>query len=230
LGEAEYQSGLVFGRHVAGGGYYWMGGMSASGGSIEWLRGILDDPALSYQQIESLLEMADSDPTGILYFPYLSGSGSPHTDIQARGAVVGLEKDHTRADLVKAVLEGTAFEAEFIRQAAQKILGKDINSIAASGGGTRMEGWMQIKADVSGCTIQVLTISEAAMLGAALIAGIGIGLYRDAESAFSAVQKTPEIVYQPDISRNHAYQALYQKGFLPLQDPLREVSRYTNQL
>ena len=228
LGEAEYKSGLVFDCHVAGGGYYWMGGMSASGGSIEWLRGVLEDPALSYQEIESLLEMAKPDPTGILYFPYLSGSGSPHTDIQARGAFVGLKVDHTRADLVKAVFEGTAFEAEFIRQAAQNIMAKKINSIFASGGGTKMPGWMQIKADVSGCTIHVPTTNEAALLGAALIAGIGIGLYRDAKSAFLAAQKAPENVYQPVISRNHVYQKLYLSGFLPLQGPLRKVSRYTN--
>jgi xylulokinase len=223
LSTAEYQSGLVFGRYVTGGGYYWMGGMSASGGSLEWLRSILDDPAISFRQLEYIFDQASSDPTGIIYFPYLSGSGSPHTDILTRGALVGLNKNHQRADLVKAVLEGTAFEAEFIRQAAQNFLGVEISSITASGGGTRIQSWMQIKADVFGCPIEVPAIKEAALLGAALIAGMGIGLYADASSAFSSIQRTPENEYLPTESRHQAYQSLYQNGFLPLQNPLREV-------
>ena len=64
---------------------------------------------------------------------------------------------------------------------------------------------------------------EAALSGAALVAGIGIGLYADPQSALSTIQKTAESVYNPDESRNNAYQRIYHNGFLPLQDPLREV-------
>ncbi len=225
LGGSEYQSGLVFGCHVAGGGYYWMGGMSASGGSLEWLRRLLGEPPLTYQEIDDILEGASPEPTGIIYFPYLSGSGSPHTDSLARGAFVGLTKDHTRSDLIKAVLEGTAYEAEFIRQTAQKILGKDIGSVTASGGGTRNPRWMQIKADISGCTIEVPAIREATLLGAALVAGTGIGLYTDPQEAISTVEKDLEHVYKPDDSQNKIYRRIYQEGFLPLQAPLRRTSQ-----
>ena len=226
LRESEYQSGLVFGCHVGGGGYYWMGGMSASGGSLEWLRKILGDPPITYQEIDELLEGAPTEPTGILYFPYLSGSGSPHTDSLAQGAFVGLTLDHTRSDLVKAVLEGTAYEAEFIRQSAQKILGIGIGSITASGGGTRSPFWMQIKADISGCTIEVPAIHEATLLGAAMVVGIGIGLYADHQEAISSVQKKPDQIYKPDHSQNKIYQRIYQEGFLPLQAPLRQASHF----
>ena len=226
LGIEEYQSGLVFGRHVAGGGFYWMGGMSASGGSIEWLRGLIGDPPLSYREMESLIDMAPPEPTGILYFPYLSGSGSPHTDILARGAFVGLNRGHSRSDLVKAVLEGTAYEAEFIRQAAQDAMGKEITSITASGGGTRIQRWMQIKADISGCTIEVPATNEATLLGAALVAGIGIGLYAGADEARSMIRSEPDRVYQPNGSINLAYRRLYEEGFLPLQAPLRRVYQH----
>jgi xylulokinase len=205
-----------------------MGGMSASGGSLEWLRTIFADPQLSYQDLQDILDKSPPEPTGIIYFPYLSGSGSPHTDIQARGAFVGLTIDHTRADLVKSVLEGTAYEAEFIRRTAQDILGKEINSISASGGGTRFQRWMQIKADISGCTIEVPDSSEAALLGAALVAGIGIGLFEDAEDARSRLPGEAVRVYQPDQDRNLIYQHYYTEGFLPLQAPLREISQKLN--
>jgi sugar (pentulose or hexulose) kinase len=224
LGDSEYRSGLVFGCHVAGGGYYWMGGISASGGSLEWLRCLLGDPPLTYQEIEDLLEKASSEPTGILYFPYLSGSSSPHTDSLARGAFIGLTKDHTRSDLVKAVLEGTSYEAEFIRIRAQEILGEEIGLITASGGGTRSSHWMQIKADISGCPIEVPAMREATLLGAALVVGIGIGLYADPQEALSKVAVDPDQIYTPDESHHKIYQQVYQDGYLPLQSPLRQAS------
>lgn len=228
LGTTEYDSGLVFGSYVSDDSYYWMGGMSASGGSLEWLRKILGDPALTYKQMEAILSKATPGPTGILYFPYLSGSGSPHTDIYARGAFVGLKSNHQRADMAKAVLEGTAFEAEFIRRAAENLLKVKIDSIVASGGGTRIQDWIQIKADVFGCPIEVPATSETTLLGAALLVGLGIGLYPDASSAISAVYKNPESIYQSNDSHNQVYQDLYQKGFIPLQNPLRKVFRSTN--
>jgi xylulokinase len=223
IGRKEYDSGLVFGRYVSGDSYYWMGGMSTSGGSLDWARKILADPALTYQQLEAIISEASPEPTGILYFPYLSGSGSPHTDIHARGAFVGLKANHQRAELIKAVLEGTAYEAEFIRQIAEDFLGVGISSIAASGGGTRVGDWMQIKADVFGCPIEVPAASEATMLGAALIAGLGVGIFPDSSSAISTVRKSPAAVYHTIESQHQAYQNLYLNGFIPLQKPLRQV-------
>lgn len=223
LGAAEFDSGLVFGPYVTGGKYYWMGGMSASGGSLEWVRNLLGDPALTYQQLEDLIARASPGPTGILYFPYLSGSGSPHTDVHARGAFVGLKATHQPAELVKAVLEGTAFEAEFIRQVAEEFLSVEINSIAASGGGTKVGDWMQIKSNIFGCPIEVAATSEATMLGAALVTGLGIGLYPDARSASASIQNSPAAIYKSSKSQHQAYQPLYQHGFVPLQKPLRQV-------
>jgi sugar (pentulose or hexulose) kinase len=223
LDEADYRSGLVYGKHVAPGKYYWMGGLSASGGSVEWIRAILGDPALSYEQIEALLEQAGPDPTGILYFPYLSGSGSPHTDARVRGAFVGLDAEHGRADLAKAVFEGTAYEVEFIRRRAEGVSGRPIRKLAASGGGTRNRGWMQIKADVSGCSIAAPEMPEATLLGAALLAGAGVGIYADDEAAVAAATQPGGEIYHPDEGRHRVYRELYEKGYLGLQEPLREL-------
>src|SRR5699024_2206717 len=110
LTEADYHNGLQYGCHVARGLGYWMGGLSASGGSIEWFRALMSPPVPSYAAMEELLRSAGPDPTGIIYFPYLFGSGSPHTDPHARGAFIGLSNAHGAAKLFKAVLEGTAFE------------------------------------------------------------------------------------------------------------------------
>ena len=133
--------------------HYWLGSLSTSGGSIEWLREILNDTPLSYEDIMALVNNAPLQPTGIFFFPYLLGSSAPHSDPMARGAWIGLRREHTRADLAKAVLEGTAYEMEVIRQAGERMTDQPITQLIAAGGGTRNTAWMQIKADVSGCPI-----------------------------------------------------------------------------
>ncbi len=180
LGQDEYDSGLTYGCHVVNNRLYWMGGLSASGGSLEWLRALLGNPPLDYDDLRRLVESAGAEPTGILYVPYLLGSGTPHPDQHVKGAFIGLHAGHTRAHVVKAVLEGTAYELEFIRRAAEQGTKTAISTMIAAGGGTRSQHWMQIKADVGGCALYAPSSDEATVLGAALLAGIGCGLYAGA--------------------------------------------------
>jgi sugar (pentulose or hexulose) kinase len=221
LGPSEKQSGLVFGPHVIPGKRYWMGGLSASGGSVEWLRSLLGEPPLSYSEVEALLEQAPQSPTGILYFPYLAGSGSPHTDLFVRGAFIGLDTSHGRPHLARAILEGAAFELEVIRRAAERISSQSVTVLAAAGGGTRSRTWMQIKADVSGCRIEAQPMPETTLLGAALLAGVGAGLYPDHAAALASLAPSQPVEYLPDEDRHASYQRLYTQGYLALQEPLR---------
>lgn len=228
LGEEQYQSGLSYGCHVAHGYNYWMGGLSASGGSVEWLRSTLGEPPLSYEDLDALLLEASPGPTGILYFPYLAGSGSPHSDPDLRGTLVGLTSMHDRADILKAVLEGTAFELEYIRRTAEQAMGNPIDHILAAGGGTRNRHWLQIKADVFGCALEALAMPEATLLGAALLGGVGAGVFPDEEHALLARPEIKGERYTPDPDRHQAYQELYERGYLPLQQPLRDLARRRN--
>jgi xylulokinase len=225
LNEGDYRSGLVFGCHVVPGMNYWMGGLSASGGSVEWLRAALGDPELSYSDLSALLEKANPAPTGILYFPYLAGSGSPHSDLRVRAAFVGLDTSHSRADLARAVLEGTAYEIEFIRRVAESVISIPIQQITVSGGGTRNQYWMQIKADVSGCRLEALDMPEATLLGAVLVAGVGCGVFPDAQTALASVDCSERTIYLPDSTRHKVYSHYYEIGFLALQAPLRATAQ-----
>ena len=137
MGEKENLSGLSYGWHTVRDRMYWLGGLSASGGAIEWARTILQDPPLSYVDLDKLAQNQGSRPSGIVFFPYLAGSGSPHTDSRVKGAFVGLDMTHTRADLYQAILEGAAFEVEYIRRTAEEANGVPISSVLAAGGGTR---------------------------------------------------------------------------------------------
>ncbi len=222
LGVAEFESGLSYGRHVVGDRYYWLGGLAAAGGSIEWMRRQLAEPPLQYEQIQALLHEAGEGATGILYFPYLSGSGTPWTDPAVQAAFVGLRAAHRRADLLKAVLEGTAFEIEAIRRAGEQVAGAMIDQVLAVGGGTRIGPWMQIKADVSGCRYHIVSVDEAAVLGAAMVAGVGCGLFTDGEQAAAALARHRTTTVLPDRGRHATYRRLYEQGYLPLQTPLRQ--------
>ncbi len=237
LTEDDDRSGFAFGRHVRPGWMYWMGGLSSAGGSLEWLRSLLGappdgDPPLTYAELDHLLAQIPEAPTGILYYPYLAGSGSPHSDSLARGALVGLSASHTRSHLLRAALEGVCYEIEWMRRRAEEMLGTKLRRILAAGGGTRNRHWMQIKADVSGCDVDLLPQDETTLLGAALLAGLGAGVYRDEAEladqlratsgeagAINALLAAAAQRYQPDPQRRQAYRRLYDNGFallLPL--------------
>lgn len=221
LGDREFRSGLTFGPHVLPGRYCWMGGLPASGGSVEWLRTQLSHEPLSYDSLARLLSDAKPGPSGILYFPYLSGSGAPLPDPHMRAAFVGMTAAHGRADLVKAVLEGTAFEVESIRRAAARVTGVRIEELVAVGGGAKNEGWLRIKADIAGCRLWVPVRAETTLLGAALIAGIGCGTYPNEAEALRVVEAQPATRIDPDPRRHQAYLHWYENGYLALQEPLR---------
>lgn len=217
-------SGLAFGRHVAPDRFFWLGGLSASGGSVEWARHLLGDEPLSYNDVQTLLDEAGDEPTGILYYPYLSGSGAPRPDSAVRGAFVGLTLSHGRAALLKAVLEGTAFEMEAIRQSAQGLTEERIEHIIAAGGGTRNRHWLQIKANVSGCPIQVSPVTEATVSGAALLAAVGCGALSNTEAASVLLARQPAETIYPDAEQHQQYQTLFEQSYQPRQEPLRAFS------
>lgn len=225
LGREDFASGLSFGCHIAPDRYFWMGGNSMSGGSVEWIRGKLADESLTYEALLGLLAGLPAGPTGILYYPYLAGSGAPAPEASARAAFIGLAKEHGKAELIKAVLEGAAYQLEAIRRGAQTIAGQTIDRLLVVGGGTRIAAWLQIKADVSDVTLELPPIAEASLLGAAMAAGIGSGVYASAEEAARAIAKHDARVVQPHRERHAAYAALYERGYAALQEPLRRFYR-----
>ncbi|MBM7564032.1 FGGY-family carbohydrate kinase [Paenibacillus sacheonensis] len=222
LSEADFASGMSFGRHALPDRMFWMGGHSASGGSVEWLRETIGDGTLSYAAIMKLLSSTGPDPTGILYFPYLSGSGSPRMNQAAKAAFIGLTAKHGKGDLIKAVLEGNAYQVELMRRSAERIGGSPIERMKVVGGGAKNEVWLQIKADVSGAELIVPGTAEATLLGAALSAGVGAGVYGSFREAANAVCCPDGKRYVPDPDRHARYRQCYERGFMALMNPLTD--------
>ncbi|WP_261301368.1 FGGY-family carbohydrate kinase [Paenibacillus andongensis] len=229
LGEADYHSGLAFGRHPLPDHMFWIGGHSASGGSVEWLRDLLDKGDLSYSEILELLDQVTPAPTGILYYPYLSGCGAPFPNAVAKAGWFGLTTRHSRGDMFKAILEGNAYQMEWLRLEAEKVGREPINKLIVVGGGAKNKHWLQIKADVSGIELQHPNLSEATLLGAALIAGVGSGVYASFEEAIHALPAQEKQVYVPDPLRHEQYRSLFENGFLRFRPMLLEYDMWLNQ-
>ncbi len=223
LDRTAFESGLTIAPHALSGLWCWQGGAPAAGGSIEWIRAQLGEEPLSYDRLDELLAEVDLEPGDVLYVPYLAGSGTPVHDLHVRAAFAGLSASHGRADLVKAVLEGTAYEFESIRRAAEGLTGGPIREVVVAGGGARNTRWLQIRADVSNCACRTLSLPDATVLGAALTAALGCGLLGDLAGVADIDHRYRDDrhTFIPDADRHIRYRHLYETHYQPFQAFLR---------
>jgi xylulokinase len=192
--------------HAVPGQWHFMGVMLSAAGSLQWYRDTLA-PGEDFGALTS--EAADSPPgcEGLLFLPYLTGERTPHPDPLARGAFVGLTARHTRAHLTRAVLEGVAFG---LRDSFELIKNSEaglINEVRVSGGGARSPVWRQILTDVFNVPLVVTEAVEGAAYGAALLAGVGGGVWPDVQTAARATVTLGERV-EPGADAG-GYEAIY---------------------
>ena len=121
------------------------------------------------------------------------------------------------------MLEGCAFEIEHHRRKAELVTQARIERVVAAGGGTRNRPWMQIKADVYGCPVDVLEQQEASLLGAALLAGTGVGVYADAADAGRRLAGVTLRTITPDPERSREYRRLFDVGFMKYEEMIRGI-------
>jgi xylulokinase len=195
--------GYSVGGHVARDRYYAIGGLYSSGGSVDWVKSILG--SLDHAE---LLQMASKVPPGsqgVCFLPHLRIANPPFGDAPSRGAFVGLTGDVDQGTLYRAVLEGIAFEAKLCLDGLLSYAGlTDVDRIVAIGGSTRNDLLMRIKASVYGRPLTISETEEGVALGAAILAGLGAGVYRDMEDAGSTVVQKTRIV-EPEHELMQAY-------------------------
>ena len=206
------EAGLTIQAHVAR-GVHAAWASTPAGESLEWFRRqLVADPAGQADggkadDWAALMESAAQSPPGaggILFLPHLSGSTCPVVDSHARGAFVGLRSVATRGDLVRAIIEGLDYQFLDMLTSFETGLGMRAERIIAVGGATQNTFWMQNKADVVGKTIEAPEVREATPLGAAILAGIGVGLYKNEQDAYDRVHR-PGRIYEPDASQARIY-------------------------
>lgn len=205
--------------HAVPGMWHLMGVMLSAAGSLQWYRDTLA-PDTSF---DDLLKEAESIPAGsegLLFLPYLSGERTPHPDPRARGAFIGLTLRHGRGHMTRAVLEGVSFGLKDSFALIQNAGLGEIRQVRASGGGTKSALWRQILASVLGAELATVNTTEGAAFGAALLAGVGAGMWGNVlEACAAAVRVTESIPSNPSLVE--AYQPAYTlyRGLYPALKP-----------
>lgn len=166
--------------------WYRLAAMQNAGVALEWVRGIL---GLSWAEVYAASGSVPPGCDGLTFLPYLTGERTPHLDPHARGTWVGLGLHHTRSHLMWAALEGVAFA---IKQGLEAIATSErpIESLRVAGGGTLEPAWRQLLATVLQVPLYSITIPAASARGAAILAGLGTGVYSD-QQAIPHINVTP---------------------------------------
>ena len=185
-------------QHVAPGSFTVSASSMAGSSVLSWFRGVCfeDEPksAAAYRHLESLATSAPAGCDGLLFHPYLFGERSPFYNPEARGAFLGIRHWHGKEHLVRSVMEGVAFSIANCMDAVQAVAhtrGARVNLLrTGKSGGSQLSVWRQIITDALDHDLEVAEVEEPGCLGAALLAGVGVGLYED---LISAIQQTVQL-------------------------------------
>jgi len=201
-------------RHVVPGLYLAMTLNHSGGLSLRWYRDTLGKWEMEQAKqtgqdaYDLLLADVPSGPTRLLFLPHFSGSGTPNWDNSSKGAILGLTFGAGQATIAKALLEGLTFELRNNLDLLQQV-GVTINELHAVGGGAKSNLWLQLKADICRIPLRIPQVTEAACLGAALLAGVAAGVYPNFEAAVSQTVHFERRI-EPQAASVAAYNAQYQ--------------------
>ena len=206
----------------------------SAGGSLQWFRNNFceaekrEAEASGKNVYDILSGLASQVPIGanrLLFLPYLMGERSPLLDPDARGLFLGLSGMHGRADMLRAIMEGVAYSQRDCLDVFRQ-LEVPFTQMIATGGGGRSQFWRQMMADVLDCPITTVTNSEGAALGAAILAGVGAGVYKSIPAACGAILQTGAASL-PDRSKKAAYDSfhsIYREAYGNLKGTFKTLS------
>ncbi|GAB4312090.1 MAG: xylulokinase [Candidatus Sumerlaeia bacterium] len=203
-------------NHAVPGLWYLMGVMQAAGLSLKWFRDNFGAEERAAERkgggdaYDLLIQKAAQVPPGaegLVWLPYLQGERTPHGDANARGVLFGLSARHTRAHVIRAIIEGVSFglrdSVEILRE-----LGVPMTEIRITGGGAKSAFWRQMLADILQHEVVSIAPQQGPAFGAALIAGVGVGVYKSFEDCTRKII-TVEHRSQPDRSKAPIYDKMY---------------------
>ena len=181
------------------------GSAFVGGAAVRWLGDALGVVATAAEASE-LAAQVGSSGEGVTFVPALAGLGAPHWDPAARGAFFGLSLGTTRAHLARAVLEGVAFEVADLAGAAAADAGRELDELRADGGASVSDPLLQLQADLLGIPVVRAAQSEATALGAAALAGLAVGLWRDAGEIAAFARPGRRFVPDPAVERGPLFE------------------------
>jgi len=222
---------LILSFHVVPDCWLLQGGTTGGGGVMRWFEkefGCFERVEAnklgvsSFDLLSEIAEEVSPGSDGMIFLPYMSGERSPIWDVHAKGVFYGLDYGKTKGHFVRSVMEGVAFALKHNLDAAANA-GVQVSELRAVGGSANSFLWTQIKADVTGKPIAVPSSDTATTLGAAILAGIGVGVYRDFEEAVRMTVKIKRR-HKPDMERHELYKKQY-KTYLELYQSLKDIMK-----
>lgn len=208
--------------------WHLMGVTQAAGLSLKWFRDNIYDgkgEKSSYDEINEEIEKIEIGSEKIIYLPYLMGERTPHLDPDARGVFFGLSAKHGKSEMARAVMEGIAFSLKDSYDIVNN-MGIDIDEMMITGGGSKSQVLKKILADLYDCDINTIESKEGASLGAAILAGVGAGIFPSVEEACEKNIKIEEKI-NPD-KDNHReylkYYQIYKELYMNLKDTFEKLS------
>lgn len=215
--------------HIVPGFVLPTGTMQCGGGAYSWIvevlfkneRNILKNNSINlYDVLEEEMKNSSPGSNGIIFLPYLMGERSPRWNPNAKGSFIGIKMENSRIDIIRSVLEGVAMNLSVILDIFKK-QNNFINEIVVIGGGARSNTWLSIMSDIYGINIlKPNYLEEACSMGAAITAGVGIGVYKN----FDVIDKYLEImqIYKPNKENEELYSKL-KKIFNESYDALTKI-------
>ncbi|MBN1777589.1 MAG: xylulokinase [Clostridiales bacterium] len=197
---------LIMGAHVVPERWLIQGGTTGGGGVLKWLKETIC-PELTFGQMDELAAQEPAGSDGVVFLPYMAGERSPIWNPNASGVFFGLNYAKTRGHLIRAAMEGVGFSLRHNLDVAQEA-GAHAHSLQSVGGSANSRLWTQIKADITGHAIYVSVSDTATTLGAAILAGVGTGVY---ENFVNARTKTVKItrMHEPNTQVKPIYDTRY---------------------
>jgi len=193
--------------------WHVMGVTQAAGLSLRWFRDRfgagVEDGRGPYERMTEEAASVKPGAEGLFWAPYLMGERTPHLDPSARAAFVGLTASHTRAHLIRAVLEGVAYSLKDTFTIFDEIK-VPVQRIRLGGGGARSPLWRQIQADVYAHEVETVEAEEGAAYGAAILAGVGAKCWTSVDQACDAIVRTAKRV-TPETATSAQMQRGYQQ-------------------
>lgn len=230
---SEYKADkrLILSYHVVPNSWLLQGGTVGGGGVIKWFEeqfGAEERYLAQQKGTHSFVEMSEeadlveAGSNGLIFLPYMAGERSPLWDPKAKGVYFGLDYAKTRSHMIRASFEGVAYSLKHNLDVAEEA-GAFVEELYAMGGAANSKVWTQIKADITGKKISVPASDTATTLGAAILAGVGIGMYKDFEEA---VLETVTIkrVHLPD-QKKHTLYNHYFSIYIALYEKLKDIMK-----
>ncbi len=184
-----------------------MGAIMSAGLSLRMYKSLFDN--FDYTLMDEKVKFVKPGSGGLIFLPYLNGERTPHVNPNISGMLMGLNISTGSPEITRAIMEGVSYSLMQCIEVC-KDLGLSPKYLVASGGGARSAPWLQIQADIYNLPLRVAVTEEQAGLGAAIAAGVGIGVYKNIEEGCKTVVRYADNVVIPDLENHKVYEEYYQ--------------------